>query len=112
MKTHFSGPVVSKAGFIPGASLVGLTLLMEGTIAVDPASALTQTTQEVALTIAGVAAGDLVIMNLPASFESGLAFAGCYVSATNTVKVRIANISAGTIDGSSRNWSYAVLRIA
>lgn len=110
--THFSGPVASTAGFTPGTSSVSLTQVMKGTIAVDPASALTLTSQEVTVTITGAATGDLVIMNPPSALESSLTYGGAYVSAADTVKVRITNHSAGTVDGASSTWTYAILRFA
>lgn len=95
-----------------GASTVALTLVKTGTVAVDPASLLTATLNETAVTITGAAVGDIVIMNPPSALEATLAFAGAYVSATNTVKVRLANISAGTVDGASASWTYTLLRFA
>lgn len=110
--THFSGPIVSTNGFTPGASAVGLTLVMKGTVAVDPASLLTLTSNETSVTITGAATGDIVIMNPPSTLESSLSFTGAYVSAADTVKVRITNHSAGTVDGASGTWTYCILRFA
>lgn len=111
-RTNFSGPIVSTAGFTPGTSSVGLTQVMKGTIAVDPSSLLTLTSVDMSVTITGAATGDVVIMNPPATLEATLSFAGAYVSAANTVKVRITNHSAGTVDGASLTWTYAILRLA
>lgn len=110
--THFSGPIVSTNGFKPGTSTVGFTQVYTGTVSVDPGSLLTQTSEDVTVTITGAASGDIVIMNPPATLEATLAFGGAYVSAANTVKVRIVNFSAGTVDGAALSWTYAILRIA
>jgi hypothetical protein len=110
--THFSGPIVSTNGFKPGTSSVALTQVLNGTVAVNPTSLLTLTSQDVTVTITGVATGDVVIMNPPSTLESSLSFTGCYVSAADTVKVRITNHSSGTVDGASATFTYAVLRFA
>lgn len=110
--THFSGPIVSTAGFKPGTSSVSLTQVYKGTIAVNPGSLLTLTSEDVSVTITGAATGDVVIMCPPSTLESTLGFGGAYVSATDTVKVRIVNHSAGTVDGASMSWTYAILRFA
>lgn len=110
--THFSGPLVSTAGFKPGTSSVGITQVYTGTVAVNPSSLLTLTSEDVSVTITGAASGDIVIMNPPATLESTLSYGGAYVSAANTVKVRIVNHSAGTVDGASLSWTYALIRMA
>jgi hypothetical protein len=51
-------------------------------------------------------------MNPPSTLESSLSFTGAYVSAADTVKVRITNHSAGTVDGASGTWTYCILRFA
>lgn len=111
-RTTFSGPVVSTNGFTPGASAVAWTKVYQGTVAVNPGSLLTLTSEDVSVTITGAATGDIVIMNPPSTLESSLSFAGAYVSATNTVKVRITNHSASTVDGASTTWTYCILRFA
>lgn len=79
------------------------------TAAVDPASLATLTSGETSVTINGVEAGDMVIANVPASLETGLIFSGVRVSATNTVAVRLSNMTAGAVDGASRTWSFLVI---
>ena len=110
--THFSGPVSSTAGFTPGTSAVSLTQVYKGTIAVNPGSLTTLTSEDVSVTITGAATGDVVIMNPPSTLESSLAVGGAYVSAADTVKVRISNVSSGTVDGASATFTYAILRFA
>jgi hypothetical protein len=110
--THFSGPIVSTNGFTPGTSSVSITQIYKGTVSVNPGSLATLTSEDVTVTITGAASGDIVIMNPNASLESTLAFGGAYVSAANTVKVRISNVSSGTVDGAALNWTYALIRMA
>jgi len=111
-RTTFSGPVKSTNGFTPGTSAVALTQIMKGTVAVDPASITAQESAETSVTITGAATGDVVIMNPPASLETGLAFSGARVSAADTVQVRLTNVTGGAVDGTSRTWTYAILRMA
>jgi hypothetical protein len=130
MSTTFKGPVVSQNGFtgaITGAvtgttvsastsATVGtggtaLTLVKKGTIAVTLAATLAAAEEDVSLTIAGATAGDIVIMTpLDAAMETGVAIVGAWVSAANTVKVRITNVNGSTLTGSTANWQYCLIR--
>lgn len=110
--THFTGPIVSTAGFKPGDSTQSITYIKQGTVSVNPASLDTLASSETSVTISGAAVGDIVIMNVPASLETGLAFSGARVSATDTVLVRLTNVTAGSVDGAALNWSYTLIRIA
>ena len=128
--TTFSGPVVSTNGFtgaLTGAvtattasastSLTvgggsAITYIKKGTIAVDAGSCGDNDIVEVSLTITGAAAGDTVIMNPPAAGQTaGLGFAGAYVSSANTVKLRLINVSGGTVDEGSLTWEYCLIRV-
>lgn len=110
--TRFSGPVKSTNGFRVGASTVDLTLVMKGTVSVDPASLLAATTNDTSVTITGAALGDVIVMNPPDALESGLVFGGARVTAANTVKVRVGNVTAGAIDAAAASWTYAIYRYA
>lgn len=108
----FSGPIVSTAGFKAGASSQALTYIASGSVAVDPASIAALTSAETQVTITGAAVGDIVVMNIPASLETGLIYSGVRVSAANTVQIRISNMTAAGVDGISRSWGYTIIRIA
>jgi hypothetical protein len=112
-KSTFSGPIVSVAGFKPASSSSqAITYIAYGTISVNPASITTLASAETAVTITGAAVGDIVIMNVPASLETGLIFSGARVSAADTVQVRLSNMTAGSVDGAARDWTYQIIRIA
>ena len=83
----------------------------EGTIAVDPASLGAGALGTVSLTIAGVATTDIVVLEPAAALEATLVYRGCRVTAADTVVVDIVNVSAGTVDGASRTWTYKVLKL-
>jgi hypothetical protein len=108
--SKFKGPIRSTNGFMDASASFALKPILSGTIAVDPASISANSSAETAVTITGVAAGDIVIMNVPASLETGLAYSGVRVSAANTVQVRLTNATGSGVDGTSRDWTYLVLR--
>lgn len=110
-RSTFSGPVKSTNGFEFGASGSQITFIKKGTVAVDVPSMLTATQTDVTISIADAVVGDTVILNPPAaSMTAGLLVCQAHVSAAGSVKVRIHNQSAGTIDEASATWSYALIR--
>jgi hypothetical protein len=112
-QTRFSGPIVSTAGFKPGASTVALTLVAKGSVAVNPASIADNDIGVTDVTISGAAVGDIVLMCPPtAGLTAGLMAGVPHVSATDTVKLPIANLSGGAVDEASASWSYMILRFA
>lgn len=114
-QTKFSGPVVATNGF-SGASLTinsgtAITKILKGTITVNPASVLTLATTEVTVTLTGAVAGDVITVNPPAAgLTAGMVVCDARVSATDEVKIRIFNGSAGTVDEASGTWLYTILR--
>lgn len=112
-RTTFSGPVVSTNGFKPGASSVALTLVAKGTVTVDAASIADNDVGVTTLTITGAATGDIVVLCPPAAgLTAGLMAGQAFVSAANTVKLPIANLSGGAVDEASASWDYMILRFA
>lgn len=113
-QTSFKGPVRSINGFKVGSatSAQALTYVASGTISVNPASIPAVSSAETGVTISGAAVGDIIIMNVPASLETGLAYSGVRVSAADTVQVRLTNVTAGAVDGAALTWSYTIIRIA
>ena len=93
-----------------GAGGTKLGKVLVGTVDVNPASLATLTSGETTVTITGAAVGDIVVMNVPASLETGLAFSGARVSAADTVAVRLTNVTAGSVDGANRTWGYMLVK--
>lgn len=83
-----------------------LVKMRQVSVAVDPASIGTLASAETAVTINGLAVGDLVLACPPASLETGLVFSGVRVSAANTLQLRLSNMTAGSVDGASRTWQF------
>ncbi len=120
--THFTGAVTSTNGFVgslaattvtastsavigsTGATIKGIySAAIAVTIAADAAAA----EEDISLTITGVRAGDLVLLApINASMETGVGVAAVWVSANDTVKLRVSNFKATGLTGSTANWNY------
>jgi len=90
----------------PDAPAAPQSAATSGTVAADPGNIGALTRGSVDVTIAGVAPGDLVLMNPPDGLNAGLAYAGCRVTVANTVRIYLANITAGAIDDGSLTWNF------
>lgn len=64
---------------------------------------------ELTVSVPGATVGQCVVLGPPAALEAGLAATG-YVSAADTVKIRLSNYTAGAINPASATWAVAVLR--
>lgn len=63
---------------------------------------------ELTVTVTGAAVGDVVAVGPPAGVEAGVCWNG-YVSAADTVKVRLSNVTASAINPASAAWTVKVL---
>lgn len=63
-----------------------------------------------AITLTGAALGDVVLVAPPYDMQ-GIVFSG-YVSAANTLRIRIQNESGGVIDLASGTWKVIVFRLS
>lgn len=110
-RSNFSGPVKSTNGFIAGSSGTQITGIFKGTVSINPASIGSAAVGETSVTISGAVVGDVVILVPPtAGLTAGLAATQAYVSAADTVKVRIANLSGGSVDEAAGTWTYILIR--
>jgi hypothetical protein len=64
--------------------------------------------EELTITVTGAATGDVVILGAPSAIESGLTWCG-YVSAADTVTVRLHNSSGGSVNPASATWKATVI---
>ena len=64
--------------------------------------------EELTITVTGASTGDVVILGAPSAIESGLTWCG-YVSAADTVTVRLHNSSGGSVDPASATWKATVI---
>lgn len=80
---------------------------VSGTRTIDVASIDPGLIGTFTITATGATAGDVVQLGPPAAIEAGLMWSG-FVSATNTVTVRLHNTTASAIDPASDTWRASV----
>lgn len=76
------------------------------TATVDPASMLTDTVANTDVTITGAVTTDIVEVIPPNTLEAGIVVQQAWVTATNTVRLRLCNTSSGTVDPASATWTF------
>lgn len=105
-----TGATPTFAGAILGTLRVGghetIKGIDFGSVAANPASIAAQTRGSVDVTITGVAVGDFVTMTPPDGLNTGLVYAGCRVTAADTVRIYLGNITGVAIDDGSLTWAY------
>lgn len=87
-----------------------VTYVKKAAVSVDLASIDTLAVVEATVTVTGAAAGDAVLANPPATLTAGLMVAGAYVSAADTVKLRVYNSTAGAVDEAAADWVFTLIR--
>jgi hypothetical protein len=101
MATHFSSLNVGSGNDI--------SKILIGTVSVNPASLANGAEADTSVTITGAVTGAVVVMNPPAAgLTAGIDCCGAWVSAANTVKIRLRNASGGTVDEAAGTWSYII----
>jgi hypothetical protein len=89
-----------------GSAGTGVLKFASGTVTIDFGSVSANNTGTQTATITGAATGDVVLLNIPSGLEAGLVLAGCYVSAADTITVRLANVTGSPIDPASASYRY------
>lgn len=84
-------------------------LCISNTATLDFASIAAGATAELTITVTGAATGDAVSVGPPSTLNAGLQVTG-YVSATNTVTVRVYNSTGSAVDPASSTWKATVIR--
>lgn len=92
-----------------GVTGTDISLIKRGTVTINPASIAGQEQAELTVTITGAALGDTVILTPPAAFEA-LIVGAARVSAADTVKFVLGNLTVGAIDAASASWGYTLIR--
>lgn len=88
------------------ATLAGTVINATGTV--DPSSLVDAAGETKTITVTGAALGDFVIVSAPYDLQ-GISVTA-YVSAANTVSIRLQNESGGTLDLASGTWKVKVIR--
>jgi hypothetical protein len=110
-RSTFSGPVESTGGFIAGSGGTQITKIKKGTVSVTVAADAAAAEEDITLTISGAAPGDSIFLTpLNAAMETGVGIAAVWVSAANTVKVRVSNFNGSSLTGSTSNWQYLLIQ--
>ncbi len=110
-RSTFSGPVRSTNGFEIGTSGTQLTYVKKGVVSVNPSSLTTITGEILEVTLTGAVVGDAVILHPPAAgIDSGIIVGQAYVSAADTVKVQLWNLTGGTVNVAAADWIYVLIR--
>lgn len=65
-------------------------------------------TEELTIVVVGAVAGDTVALGPPDTIEAGLMWSG-YVSALDTVTIRLHNTTAAPIDPASASWKASII---
>ena len=100
--THLSGLNIGSGNDI--------SKILIGSVSVDPASLADAAEADTSVTITGAAVGAAVVMCPPAAgLTAGIDLVGAWVSAANTVKIRLRNSSGGVVDEAAANWSYLIV---
>lgn len=83
-------------------------------VTVDFGSVGAATTVDQAVTVPGVAVGDLVFAQwVSAALNTGLVVSsGCRVTAADTVALRVGNLTAAPIDAASATVTFFILKAA
>lgn len=84
------------------------TAVFNGTGTIDPASLVDGAGATVTITVTGAAFGDYAMFAAPYDLQGILATP--YISAANTVSVRLQNETGATIDLASGTWKAKALR--
>lgn len=89
-----------------------ITLIKKGSVTVDlPNVVAAANAVDVSITVTGAAVNDIVWLQPPAAaLTAGLQLLQAWVSATNTVKIRVYNPTGGDINEASSTWNYALIR--
>ena len=93
-----------------GAPLVGTSapvIVGKVTTALDFGSIAAGSTAGLTITVPGATVGQAVALGLPAAPPNGIVYCG-YVSTTNTVTVRAANVTSAAIDPASASFTAVV----
>lgn len=88
-----------------------ITYIERGTITVTPSAIGAATSGDTTVAIASAQLGDTVICTPQATaLAAGLVLGQCQVSSAGNVKIRIGNLTAGSLTPTSGTWAYVLIR--
>jgi len=107
-----SGPGLTGAGTTSSPLSIDVNTVptrLTGTSTLDFASINGSACSELAISLPGATTGDEVFIGAPADIDPGFVWSG-YVSAGNTVTVRLCKVTAGSVDPAARAWRATIIR--
>lgn len=108
--TKFSGPVRSSGGFAFGGG-TDISYIQRGTASVVVSALAAGAEEDISVTVTGAQVGDSIMFNPTiAAAETGLGIMACWVSAADTVILRVSNFHTNALAGSTANWPYLLVR--
>jgi hypothetical protein len=99
----------NSSGVTLGASGTAISRYISATAALDFASIAANSIGTLTVTATGAAAGDSVHLGPPAAIEAGLMWSA-FVSAADTVTIRLHNTTGSAIDPASATWRVSVIK--
>lgn len=94
-----------------GSNATQISGVRKVTASVNPASINGGALGTTAVTVAGVVAGDMIVMEPPAALEAGLVPISAIVTGANTVTVTLYNPTGAPVDGAARDWTFLVIEL-
>lgn len=88
----------------------GFDRVVKAKATLDFPSANAAATQALTVAVPGAALGDAVVLAPPSTLNAGL-IPSAFVSAADTVTIRVTNITAVAIDAASATWGVLVFKI-
>ena len=106
-----TGSTVSASTSLTVGGGTAITKVIKGTIAIDPSSLTTFQVEVLTLAITGAVVGDTVVINpAAAGYTAGIMLSSPFVSSANAVKVTVLNATGGTLNESTANCTYTLIR--
>ena len=84
--------------------------MLTGTFADTGFTVATGASHNVDITVTGAAVNDAAFVNPPGNFLAGLIVDAVFVQATNIVRARVTNRSAGSIDMPAGSWRATAVK--
>jgi len=92
-----------------GVFLGGIKSMAVASFVLDTNITVTNTTQEVDVTVNGVLVGDWVFVNKP-SHSTGIGILNVRVKSANTVSITYGNLTGSGVDPASETYSLLIIR--
>lgn len=103
------GEITAAGRWMIGNGSTPIQNIYSATASLNFASIASLATAELTITVTGASTGDAVFLGPPSTLDAGLTVTG-YVSATNTVTVRLYNSTLAAIDPAASTWRAAVIK--